>query len=336
MIDIKLEISYWTHHINQLIYSYFYFCQKNDIKFKLVYNSEVRYNGAILHYLEKKAFLDYEDDPKSIVNPHHYDLYFKRSLSPLMAAPNAVPLNFNIPLSYKPFKFLWYLDRKIMFKPQNRRELYRALDFFNLKIDSAHSVFDIRNFDNRIIDNNGKVIYYTRLWNPNNGKDDEEEQRRINQNYFRINACRQIKKYFAYSSVGLFPDEYAIDQAPDLVLDFNQCKKPNYLKTLRQYDIGVVDDGLKDAPGWKIGEYLLNSMAIISTPINIKLNNFKEGVNYLATNSRTDFESVPQLINNMILDKRYIDVAHENQSWASKYLFFDNYFKNILDTIDQF
>ena len=46
---MHLELSTWTHHLNQLLYSYFYFCKEGKKEVKIRFNKEVKHNGAILN-----------------------------------------------------------------------------------------------------------------------------------------------------------------------------------------------------------------------------------------------------------------------------------------------
>ena len=192
---------------------------------------------------------------------------------------------------------------------------------------------DIRRYPKKIIDFGGNVIFHTRLWNPNNHPDSEEKERRRLQNEFRINACRIIKKNFKNSSVGLFADDLSRELAPDILLDSRGYTKNKYLNTLGKYNIGVADDGLKDTPGWKIGEYLLFGKAIITTPLNIFLENFKENINYERLSSRSAYIELPEKIEYLLKERKYLEVGHNNLKWSDEYLHPKNYIKRILSIV---
>jgi hypothetical protein len=53
---VKLELSTWTSHLNQLIYSYFYFCEKENIKVNIVKNNNIKNNSAILYVSDRSVF----------------------------------------------------------------------------------------------------------------------------------------------------------------------------------------------------------------------------------------------------------------------------------------
>ena len=113
----------------------------------------------------------------------------------------------------------------------------------------------------------------------------------------------------------------------------NQDKR-KYLKELSTYNIGVADDGLKNTPGWKIGEYLLYGRAVVSTPLNVCIENFKEHVNYERLASRSSYEEIPEKIAFLLKDKKYIEMGENNFKWSSNYLHPKNYMNRILDIIN--
>ena len=77
---MRLEISTWTHHLNQLIYSYLYFCEKAKHPIKIIFNKNVKYNGAILYLDGLNIFFDYSDDTKFIDTPEKFNYYFNHHI----------------------------------------------------------------------------------------------------------------------------------------------------------------------------------------------------------------------------------------------------------------
>lgn len=327
---MQLAISTWTHHLNQLIYSFLYFCESEKIKFNIIRDESIVHNGGLLLVEGKYIFFDYSDDSIFIDKPEKYNYYFKRSLRSADKLPNVFSLNFNVPMSYKSHRLLWNLNNDLLFDRNSRIEVLKALDLFGMIFKSSHHTLDIKRFPKQPIDSGGKVLFHTRLWNPNNHPDTEEKERRHLQNNFRINACRIIKKHFNDASVGLFADGFSQDMAPDLLLTTKESTKNNYLDTLKHYDIGIADDGLKDTPGWKIGEYLLYGKAVITTPMNISIDNFNENVNFLKLTSRSSYEELPNKINELLENKKYLEMANNNFNWSKEYLHPKNYIMRIL------
>ncbi|MGL2966829.1 hypothetical protein [Flavobacterium sp. XGLA_31] len=307
---------------------------KQKIKCDIVLNSTVHYNGAILHYQNKKLFFDYSDDSILINNPADYDFYFKRSLLPKDKTDRVLPLNFNVPLAYKSFQLLTKLSYNLIMDKSSRIEVIRALDAFDWFTNNSHNAMDVRKYPAEVKDNGGKIIFYTRLWNPDRHGDAEEKERRRLQNDFRINACRIIKKNFENASVGLFPDELSLSLAPDIVLDFKDTKKKSYFQKLQNYDIGIADDGLKDTPGWKIGEYLFYGKALITTPLNVCVDDFYEGTNYLKLSSRSAYEELPDKIETLLKDKKYLEMADANLKWSKAYIHPFHYIERLLNVVN--
>ncbi|MBP1223997.1 glycosyltransferase [Flavobacterium sp. 1355] len=330
---MKLELSSWTHHLNQLLYSYFYFCKKEKRSVDIVRNSAIKFNGAVLHIDNKTAFFDYSDDTKCIDTPEKFDYYFKRSLLPEDKKANIYPLNFNVPMSYKSHWLLTNLKSDFLFDKSNRTEVIRALDLFSLFTNSSHSVLDIKRYPKQVIDYGGNIIFHTRLWNPDNHQDEDEKERRRNQNDFRINACRIIKNTFKNASVGLSADDLSKQLAPDLILDSRHSDKNSYFNMLNNYDICVADDGLKDTPGWKIGEYLLFGKSVITTPINVVIDKFEEHINYEKLTTRNSFEELPEKIEYLLNGKKYLEMGANNLKWSEEHLHPKNYIQRILSIV---
>jgi hypothetical protein len=330
---MQLAISTWTHHLNHLIYSFYYFCKKEKIQVNIVQDKTIVSNGALLLVDGKSIFFDFSDDSKFLDNPQNFDYYFKRSLRIEDNRENISPLNFNVPMAYKSHSLLLNLKSDLLFDKWSRVEVLKAMDKYGFISNSSHGILDIRRYPKNVIDHGGNIIFHTRLWNPDNHSDADEKERRRLQNEFRINACRIIKDNFNNSSVGLFADDFSKKMAPDILLDAKESKKNNYLNTLLKYNIGIADDGLKDTPGWKIGEYLLYGKAIITTPLNISLDNFKESVNYELLSTRSSFLELPDKIESLLKDKKYLKVGNENKEWSNYHIHPQNYIKRILSVL---
>lgn len=327
---MKLEINSWTHHLNHIVYSFFYFCKKHNTEINISCNKNIINSGAILYIDNKTFFFDYSDDTKFMDISENFTFYFKRSLLEKDKINNVYSLNLNIPLSYKSLQLLPKLNTNLLLDKSSREEIIRALDIFSLVTKISHKVLDIRRYPNKITDSGGKVIFHTRLWNPDNHPDSDEKERRRLQNEFRISACRVIKKYYKTASTGLVSSDLSIKIAPDLLLNKTHSNKNNYLNYLNHYDIGISDDGLKDTPGWKIGEYALYGKAIITTPITVSLDNFTENKNYLALSDRNSYKEIPEKIEMLLKNKHYLEIGKNNLDWSHEYIHPENYIERIL------
>ncbi|WP_281336357.1 hypothetical protein [Flavobacterium eburneipallidum] len=326
---MRLEIHHWIPHHNMIIFSCFYFCQENNIEFDIQMNPAVSWNGVVLYFNNFTYYLDYSDDSSFLDDPKKYHYYFKRSLRISDVKENVYPLNFQANYSYKSLFLLTKFKGNDLVNKANRIEIIRSLDYFNAFTNSSHNAMDIRKLPKNVSDNQGRVIFYTRLWNPDNHIDPDEKERRRLQNEFRIESCRIIKKHFEKVLVGLFPDGLSSKLAPDLLLDAKQTSIKEYYKVLKKSDIGIADDGLKDTPGWKIGEYLLFGKAVISTPLNVAVDNFEEHINYEKLSSRSSYLELPDKIDYLLKDKKYLEMGNNNLNWSNEYLHPKNYIKRI-------
>lgn len=331
---MTLLIRYWNPHYNMIIFSCLYYCEVNKIEFKINFDPTISPNAALMFYNNQTIFFDYSDNFIFIDLPTNYTFYFKRSLKEEDKKDNIYPLNFQVNYSYKAFVFLSKFSFKELIKKDNRIEIIRALDYFNSVTNSSHNAMDIRSFPKEIQNNKGSILFHTRLWNPDNHQDLAEKERRVLQNEFRVEACRVLKRNFKNASVGLFPDLLSSKIAPDLLLNIKKTSKKEYFKSLRNCDIGVADDGLKNTPGWKIGEYLLFGKAIITTPINVFVENFEEHVNYERLSTRSSYIEIPDKIEHLLENSKYIEVGNNNLKWSDDYLHPKNYFKRIITLID--
>lgn len=328
---MKLELPRWTSHHNMIIYSLLYYSYENEEDLDIVFNNAIKVNGAVLYTQDRVVFFDYSDDVLFIDDPNSYDFYFKRSLlCSKNIFPNVYSLNFQVNFSYKSLNLLSRFNFKELTNRNNRTEIFRALDFFNLFTNMSHNAMDVRFFPKKINDNKGNVIFQTRLWDPNNHPDLMEKNRREIQNEFRIEACRIIKNNFKNVSVGIFPDHLSLKMAPEYVLDLKNVSKKHYFNSLKNSNIGIADDGLKDTPGWKIGEYLLFGKAIITTPISTSIDNFNETVNYEKLTCRNSYLELPEKIEYLLNENRYLEMGQNNLIWSENYLHPKNYIKRIL------
>lgn len=330
---MRLEIHHWTPHHNMIVFSYLYFCEVNNIEFDIRMNSKISWNGAILYLNNETYYLDYSDDTKFLDDPEKYNYYFKRSLNISDVKGNVYPLNLQANYTYKSLLLLTKFKFKDLVNKANRIEIFRSLDYFNAFTNSSHNAMDVRKLSKEVNDNNGKVIFYTRLWNPDNHIDPDEKERRRLQNEFRIESCRIIKKNFKNASVGLFPDGLSSKLAPDLLLDIKKTSIKEYFNVLKQCDIGIADDGLKDTPGWKIGEYLLFGKAVITTPLNNVIENFQEHTHYEKLSSRSSYIELPEKIEYILKDKKYLEMGKNNLNWSDEFLHPKNYIKRILSSL---
>ncbi|MGO4913006.1 hypothetical protein [Leeuwenhoekiella sp. W20_SRS_FM14] len=189
---------------------------------------------------------------------------------------------------------------------------------------------DISKLPSNTSDQGGRIIFCTRLWNPDNSNCEREKERRRIQNKFRISTCKILKSHFSNVITGIYPDTFSEKQCPELLLTKKEIAKKVYFQRLKNSNIGIADDGLLNTPGWKIGEYSLFGLAIISTPITVVTNDFLTNENYYSLSSRTAFDEVPDMIRLLQTNKAYLDMGMINLEWSRKKLHPQNYLSNLI------
>jgi len=132
------------------------------------------------------------------------------------------------------------------------------------------------------------ILFMCRLWEPN--QDDHwqltkaQQEDRIEINNMRVDCIRKLKKEFGNEfSGGLAPTAYAQENFRDVVIDNSSItSKRNYIAQLKRYPVCISTTGLANSIGWKFGEYVALSKAIVSEKLHSQTaGNIKRNVNYL-------------------------------------------------------
>lgn len=133
-----------------------------------------------------------------------------------------------------------------------------------------------------------RILFLARTWDTDN--DDHfqlsaaEQEDRQSINEMRADCIRQLRDTFGkYFTGGLLPTPHAMANYADCVVGQDGLTtKRNYLQLVKQHSICVATTGLHGSIGWKFGEYVALSRAIVSEPLCYQVpGNFKAGQNYL-------------------------------------------------------
>jgi hypothetical protein len=178
--------------------------------------------------------------------------------------------------------------------------------------------------------NESKILFMARLWNPDEVSLDylKAEREQINKNRIEhIRACRQV--YGDNFIGGLRHDAFSMRYAKDLLLPFSLTKKENFLKTIRECNICVATTGLHRSIGWKFGEYVAASRAIVSEALAYQLTgDFEKDKNYL------EFTNTTELINSLNALKN--DKEKIFEMMTNNFQYYNNYVrpdKLVLNTL---
>lgn len=156
-----------------------------------------------------------------------------------------------------------------------------------------------------------KILFRSRLWNPENNSTEwkKKEREKMNRERIAINHIMKDKLGDAFEG-GIEKDKFSMIMCPDLLLPSGEYHKEKYFKLLKDVSIGIVNPGLEDSIGWKFGEYVAHGLAILTTPIDHYAfpGEFKEGENYLCFLGMEDLvEKIQVLYSNTSYRKKIQD-----------------------------
>lgn len=142
---------------------------------------------------------------------------------------------------------------------------------------------------------NNKILFVTRLWNPEDVTLEHTKKERVEANRMRVECIKACKsKYGQNFTGGLILNEFTTKQYNELAIPQSLTKKQNYVQLVKEHNICVTTTGLHNSIGWKFGEYVAASRAIVSEPLMYDLpGNFEIRKNYL------EFTNPDDLLNNI-------------------------------------
>ena len=282
-------------------------------KYKVVYDTQ---DGLI--WINNSV----EENLKFFQQNYPVDYYFKRSFHPQMEAykPDGCkifPLGFNynihpdenlLHLSETPYdKFKYFIKTNHQLKKIFNKRFYYAKDF---------EYYPIKN-------NRDKILFLTRVWNPEGedvaSNEDKEHREMINAQRVRyLDVCK--KMYGERFTGGLWRDDFSAKYYSQYALPFNQTSKSTFIKRVKEHTICIATTGLYNSIGWKMGEYVAASRAIVSEPLLFQVpGNFKKDQNYF------EFDSEEKLLQqiDLLLNNKDLLV----QTMKNNYHYYNNYLK---------
>jgi len=253
----------------------------------------------------------------------HADFYFKRSYHEALLA--------NTPENCKvfPLGFNYYMKPKGAFinKHYNNSLRSRTKQYIKQHLDALGVLRDredrisSKSFENHPVFNpENKILFLTRLWNPEDTDQLHYKALREKINADRIayiNACK--KEFGSRFTGGLLKDDFSIKVAKELVLSDEISKKRNYLKAVKEHNICIATTGLHNSIGWEMGEYIAASRAIVSEKLYYDVTgNFTLNENYL------DFDTKERLLSQLeellTVPSRTKKMMENNYTYYTQYL----------------
>lgn len=311
LIDLKVEESKTLLPYNMMELEI-------DNQLKVLYDVNDGYDNLIE---DGNSYIDFMD---SLLD--QYDICFKRSFSDkynksLINDYKIYPLGLNYMTTIK--GNLAHKSYKCDPKNEKIKKFIRRLPFSQY----YNNKYLIENFECKPkLNNDPNILFFARLWDPSGmelsklPKDKVEE--RIEINKVRVECIKACKKEFGkFFNGGITPSSYSKENYGDLVINNKRItNRDGYLKLMKESDICIATTGLHDSIGWKFGEYVAASKAIVSEKLHYELpGDFKKNKNYL------EFNNVEQCINNIYelfnnKNKRY-EIMENN------YIYYLNYVK---------
>ena len=178
-----------------------------------------------------------------------------------------------------------------------------------------------------------KILFIARLWNPDEAGLAHLKYEREKLNDLRISCIKSCKKEFGeYFIGGLQKDNFSTKYYPDLIIPPNLTKRKIFLDTIKQSNICIATTGLHNSIGWKFGEYVAASRAIISEPLHYEIpGNFEKNKNYLSfTNDTELISNIYLLMNNRDL---ILDMMTNNFQYYNNFVRPDNLVLNTILTV---
>ena len=148
-------------------------------------------------------------------------------------------------------------------------------------------------------------------------------------NETRIEAVRALRR-MENTVAGIIPDEFSQRTCPDLLLAKEQSSSKVFGEELRRSDIGIVNEGLRGSPGWKIGEYVAASKAVLSNAIESVVPGFELHTHYLRFD---DPREIPDLVSKLRSTKDYRAMQAANWEYTRAYLHPERYLPRILERL---
>jgi hypothetical protein len=141
-----------------------------------------------------------------------------------------------------------------------------------------------------------KVLCFARTWDASQ----EADWRELNET--RAGCIRALRREFGPMFIGgLVASPDALRDYPDCVVDQAVVRKPAYLAAMKSSDVCVTTRGLRGSNGWRLGEYVAASRAIVTERLLCEVPGaFADGRNYLG------FDTVEQCVSNV---RRLVDDA---------------------------
>ena len=345
MLNVKLNIISNSPHTSQIITGFMLLNQKNVINLcinNISNNEKYPHIHLVEAIIDNKIVIAYDlldgyncNLEKLEEYISEVDYYFKRSFCKernlkIKGNEKIFPLGFNyhVTIEGNPINSCNGIMNKI-------KEILKKV----LKKDITQFTVDrLECGPSYKIEYSPKVLFCTRLWSPEGEPgesmiSDKLKSERMYINEMRVKIIRGLKERLGNNFIGGISDsEYAREKYPDLILPKSMTDRVKYLKRLRDADICIGSMGLHQSIGWKTGEYIAFSKAIINESFRYEITgDFREYENYLSFSSADEcITHVLYLVNNR---EEIVRMQQKNYKYYESYLKPDMLILNTLNRI---
>jgi hypothetical protein len=214
----------------------------------------------------------HDDDDISIDALHSCDVYLKRSFNPLKQMSDKVrPLGLNYQV---------YADGRDWFEFVRRLKLEGHLAAAKYPLSRRLRVSEFESPPSR---SEPSVLFLCRAWEPEPNRSTDKNEERIRISESRAECVAALRKEFGSRCIaGLSPSDYAVEHFPHAIVnDARITERRKYLRLVRSTPVCVATAGLHESNGWKVGEYVAHSRAIVCEELRHSVPEFLAGHNYL-------------------------------------------------------
>lgn len=308
MLTVTLHLKK-SQHLNQYIYGFLMLQRTGVLKIKSInHDDSLKKHILRANINGLKIVYDAEDGDhfeRGFFSQSDYewcDFYYKRSCSEslLIKYPKCRPLTFNYSLTPS----------------------YSKIDYLNQNFRRLMGKGDIRHYDLEVTpfySSQPKILFITGLWDPMESHDPEVQREFEEITMKRVSILKTLKRHYSHcATFGVNGDrDFTRRVAGEFILPKRLTTRPQFISMMKSHDICITTNGLHNSIGWRFGEFVASSRAIISEKLHYKVPGcFSKGVNYLSFNSEDSLlKSLSCLLENH--DMR-LSMMLENQ----------NYYKN--------
>jgi hypothetical protein len=184
-----------------------------------------------------------------------------------------------------------------------------------------------------IVPEKKKVLFLTRLWDPADAKSEISAALRTQINQTRLECIARCREAYGDEFTGgLFAEKYALKHHAGLVAPVSLTSKKGFLDSVKSHAICIATTGLHKSIGWKFGEYVAASRAIVSEPLHFTLpGNFNSGKNFF------EFDNADKLIEQINVlrkdEQKLFSMMNDNHRYYNNYVRPENMVLNTIMTV---